>query len=386
MGAGDTFGAEPVAIFFGAEGETVPDPFFGGAGPARTGCCLCSGCFAGCPYGSKNSLDYNYLHLAELGGAEIRPEHRVVRIEPLPDGGYQIDARHPWRRQRYPSVRARKVILAAGVLGTLELLFRARDRDRTLPNVSPRLGQLVRTNSEAITAILSRDSGADLTRGPAISSHFYPDATTRVFQNRLAENENFLRFHYGPLIDGEQPGARARRTIASMLAHPSRVRRVWSARNFTKRASVLVAMQQLDNELAFRYGRLPTAPWRTGLRSMAVPDRQAPTYLPVANRTTRAFANVSGGEPLNMLVESVANKSTTAHILGGAVIAADAAQGVIDTRHKLFGHPGVYVVDASAVPVNLGVNPSLTITALAERFASLIPPADGRRDRVVKSR
>jgi hypothetical protein len=204
------------------------------------------------------------------------------------------------------------------VLGTLELLFRARDRDRTLPNVSPRLGHVVRTNSEAITAILSRDADSDLSRGPAISSHFYPDPSTRIFQNRLADNENFLRFHYGPLIDGERPGSRTRRTIASMLTHPARMLGVWGARNFTNRVSVLVAMQKLDNELAFRYGRLPTAPWRAGLRTAAMPGKAAPTYLPIANQATRAFAQASGGEPLNMLIESVANKSTTAHILGGA--------------------------------------------------------------------
>jgi cholesterol oxidase len=375
MAAGDTFGAEPLAIFFGAEGKSAPDPFFGGEGPPRTGCRLCGGCFAGCPYGSKNSLDYNYLHLAERRGAEIRAEQRVVGIEPLPAGGYAVHTRHPWRRHRYAPLRARRVILAAGVLGTLELLFRARDVDGTLPNVSSRLGQMVRTNSEAISAVLSRDRDADLSRGPAISSHFYPDPSTRIFQNRLAENENFLRFHYGPLIDGERPGPRARRTIASMLAHPTRLLDVWGTRNFTKRASVLVAMQQLDNELAFRYGRLPFAPWRKTLRSTPAHGRQAPTYLPVANEATRTFAKASGGEPLNMLIESVTNKSTTAHILGGAVIGASAAQGVIDTRHEVFDHPGLYVVDASAIPVNLGVNPSLTITALAERFANLIPPA-----------
>jgi cholesterol oxidase len=236
------------------------------------------------------------------------------------------------------------------------------------------LGQVVRTNSEAITSILSRDPDADLTRGPAISSHFYPDPTTHIIQNRLAENQEFLRLYHGPLVDGERPTARALETIALMLAHPARTLRVWGARNFAKRVSVLVVMQHLDNELAFHYGRLPTAPWRAGMRSAAVPGKEAPTYLPVANAATRAFAKASGGEPLNMLVESVANKSITAHILGGAVIGASPQRGVIDSRHELFGHPGVYVVDASAIPVNLGVNPSLTITALAERFASLIPP------------
>jgi cholesterol oxidase len=155
-----------------------------------------------------------------------------------------------------------------------------------------------------------------------------------------------------------------------MLTHPARSLGVWSAPNFTKRTSVLVAMQQLDNELAFRYGRLPTAPWREGLRTVAVPGKRAPTYLPVANRATRAFA-----QKLNLLIESVANKSSAAHILGGAVMGASATQGVIDVRHEVFGHPGLYVVDASAIPVNLGVNPSLTITALAERSANLIPPA-----------
>jgi cholesterol oxidase len=377
MGVGDSFGPVPVAIFFGPEAETVPDPYFDGEGPARTGCRFCGGCLVGCPYGSKNTLDYNYLYLAERRGAEIRPEHQVVRIEPLQGGGYEVHARHPWRRRRHSTLRARKVILAAGVLGTLELLFQSRDVDRTLPNVSPRLGQVVRTNSEAITAILDGDPDADLSRGPGISSDFYPDPITHITQNRYVENEGFMRFYQGPLVDGERPGLRALKTVGQILAHPTRMLRVWGGRNFTKRLSVLTVMQYLDNELAFRYGRLPTAPWRSGLRSVSVPGKEAPTYLPVANEATRKFAEVSGGEPLNMLMESVGGKSITAHILGGAVMGASAEQGVIDTRHEVFGHPGLYVVDASAISANLGVNPSLTITAMAERFASLIPGTGG---------
>jgi cholesterol oxidase len=374
MGAGGTFGPVPVAIFFGPEAETVPDPYFDGEGPARTGCRFCGGCLMGCPYGSKNTLDYNYLYLAERRGAEIRPEHRVVRIEPLAGGGYEVHARHPSRRRRRPAVRARNVILAAGVLGTLELLFRARDVDGTLPNVSRRLGEVVRTNSEAITSVLARDVDADLSRGPAISSDFYPDPKTHITQNRYAENQGFMRFYSGPLVDGVRPGVRALKTVGLMLAHPARTVRVWGARNFTKRVSTLTVMQYMDNELAFRYGRLPLAPWRSGLRSVSVPGKEAPTYLPVANAATRAFAQASGGEPLNMLVESVGNKSITAHILGGAVMGATGDEGVIDVRHEVFGHPGLYVVDASAISANLGVNPSLTITAMTERAMSLIPP------------
>jgi len=375
MGAGETFGPVPVAIFFGPEARSVADPYFGGEGPARTGCRFCGGCLAGCPYGSKNTLDYNYLHLAERRGAEIRPEHRVVRIDPLPGGGYEVRARHPWRRTGQSPVRARNVVVAAGVLGTLELLFRARDRDHTLPNVSRRLGQLVRTNSEAITAILARDPDTDLSRGPAISSDFYPDPTTHITQNRLAVSQEFLRFYHGPLVDGHRPGARARKTIALMFAHPSRTLRIWGSRDFSKRVSVLTVMQHMDNEIAFRFGRLPLAPWRSALRSVAVLGKAAPTYLPVANQATRAFAQASGGEPLNLLPESAGNTSVTAHLLGGAVIAVNGEQGVIDLHHEVFGHPGLYVVDASAISANLGVNPSLTITALAERFASLIPHA-----------
>jgi cholesterol oxidase len=377
MGAGDTYGPVPLAIFFGPEGETVPDPYFEGEGPPRTACRFIGGCLSGCPYGSKNSLDFNYLYLAERRGAEIRPEHQVVRIEPQSGGGYEVHTRHPWKRRRRGTVRARNVIVAAGVLGTLDLLFRARDVDGTLPNISQRLGQVVRTNSEAITAILSRDPDKDLSRGAAISSDFYPDPITHITQNRYADNQNILRLYQGPLVDGKRPVARALKTVGLVLAHPRRTARIWGARNFSKRVSVLTVMQYLDNELAFRFGRLPTAPWRSGLRSASVPGKEAPTYLPVANDATRTFAEASGGDPLNMLVESVGNKSITAHILGGAVMGQSAIQGVIDVRHEVFGHPGLYVVDASAISANLGVNPSLTITALAERFASLIPSADG---------
>jgi cholesterol oxidase len=233
----------------------------------------------------------------------------------------------------------------------------------------------VRTNSEALTSILSRDPDADLTHGPAISSDFYPDPITHITQNRCADNQDFLRLYHGPLVEGERPRARALKTLALLLAKPRRTLRVWGARNFAKRVSVLTVMQYRDNELAFRYGRRRTAPWRSGLRSVSVPGKEAPTYLEVANAATAAFAEVSGGEPLNMLVESVGNKSITAHVLGGAVIGEDSEQGVIDTRHEIFGHPGLYIVDASSIAANLGVNPSLTITAMAERFASLIAPA-----------
>jgi cholesterol oxidase len=271
------------------------------------------------------------------------------------------------------------VVLAAGVLGTLELLFRNRDELGTLPRVSPVLGHRVRTNSEAITAVLADDVDAELdVDGPAVSSDFYPDEHTHVTQNRMAANQGYMRLLLGPLTDGVDPRRRALDTVARIVARPRETWRLLTARHVTRRLAALTVMQHQDNELAFRYARNPLAPWRRGLRSFAVTGRQAPSYLPVANEVTRRFAEAVGGQPLNMLVESVGNRSVTAHILGGCPMGADASQGVIDTDHEVFGHPGLFVADAAAIGANLGVNPSLTITAMAERFASRRPAVEPR--------
>ena len=374
IGGVENFGPVPLAIHFGVEGVTEADPFFGGEGPERTGCRLCGGCLSGCPYGSKNTLDLNYLHLAERRGARIAPEHRVDSIVPLAGGGYELKLSHPWKSSvRRAPVRARQVVLAAGVLGTLELLLRCRDDLGTLPNVSPRLGERVRTNSEAVTVVLDDDPATDLTRGPAISSDFHPDPRTHITQNRYVGGGKFLRAQVGPLVDGDRPGLRALNTVAAILIHPLRSLSAVTGRGFEKRLTALTVMQNVDSELRFELGRSPLRPWKKVLRSKSVAGREAPSYLPVANEATRAFAEISGGSSHNLLVESAGGRSFTAHILGGAVIGETAEEGVIDSGHEVHGHPGLFVADASAIPVNLGVNPSLTITAMAERFAASRP-------------
>ncbi|MCC5950655.1 MAG: GMC family oxidoreductase [Acidimicrobiia bacterium] len=366
QGGGDTFGPVPVAIYFGERGRTVADPFFDGDGPDRTGCHLCGGCLVGCPHGSKNTLDLNYLYLAERRGAEIRPEHRVDALKPLPGGGYEVGI------AGRPPLRARNVVLAGGVLGTLELLYRCRDELGTLPDVSSTLGEVVRTNSEAVTAILDADADADLSVGPTISSHYYPDAHTHITQNRYMGGWH-MRFQLGPLVDGVRPGRRALDTLVAIARRPAAHAKVVAARNFERRLTALTVMQDHDNQVGFRFARSPMRPWRRVLRSGEVRGGKAPSYLPVANDAARAFAASSGGTPLNLLVESVGGVSMTAHILGGASMGADPTEGVIDIDHQVFGHPGLYVVDAAAIPANLGVNPSLTICALAERFAARFP-------------
>lgn len=373
VGAEDSFGPVPLGIYFGeGPGSEHPDPFFGGAGPARRGCVMCGGCLSGCPYGSKNSLDLNYLHLAVRHGADIRVEHRVTGIRPVPGGGYELAV------AGRPPVEAGQVVLAGGVLGTLELLFRCRETLGTLPHVSPMLGRRVRTNSEALTAVLKDDPRADLTRGPSLSSHFNPDEHTHVTQNRYVGGWH-LRFQLGPLVDGHRPGARALATLLAIARHPVAHARVVAARGFERRLTALTVMQSVESELTLELRRPRLAPWRRALRSRAVTGSESPSYLPVANEVTRAFARAAGGRPLNLLVESVGGRSVTAHILGGAVMGTSSEDGVISAGHEVFGHPGLYVADASAIPANLGVNPSLTITAMAERFAASAGAQPGRQ-------
>jgi cholesterol oxidase len=373
MGAGASFDTVPQGIYFGEPGRLSKDPFFDGRGPPRTGCTLCGRCITGCAYGAKNTLDKNYLYLAEALGARIVPERRVTHVEPIP-GGYAVHHRHPWDARSAPGVtRARKVILSGGALGTLEILFASRDRYRTLPALSRALGEHVRTNSEAIVGILAEDPSVDVTRGATISSHFYADDRTHITQNRFPPSYGFMKWYMGPLVDGARPVLRALRTLLHVLLHPIASTRSLRARHWHRRISVLTVMQQADNEIAFDYGRTLFRGFRRGLRSRPGRGGRSPSYLPQANAAARAFALASRGTPLNTWMESVGNLSVTAHVLGGAVIAGGPESGVIDTSHEVFGYPGLYVVDASALPANVGVNPSLTITALAERFAARFP-------------
>ena len=364
LGAGHTYGPVPLGIYFGD--ENTPDPFFGGAGPMRNGCTECGACLAGCAPGAKNTLDKNYLYLAEKNGAQILAEHKATLIEPI-EGGYRVQMVNPLNGTRYPPLTTGKLILSAGVLGTLELLFRSRAAG-TLPHLSPMLGQRVRTNSEAIVASLSKDKRVDISHGPAISSDFHANEHTHITQNRLPPSYWFMKLYSGPLVDGTQPFLRALKVITYFLRHPLestaslRVRKDWH-----KRITLISVMQNLDNQMVFRWSGL----LKKGLKSVSLSGKRVPAYIPEANQAARTYARVSDGVPHNSVLESMFNMSVTAHILGGCPIGVDADSGVIDSNHEVFGYPGLYVMDGSAIPANVGVNPSLTITALAERAMSL---------------
>jgi len=379
LNARDSYGPVTQAIYFGPGTTENPDPFFNGAGPSRKGCIHCSKCATGCAHGAKNSLDKNYLHLAQGLGAQIRAERKVERLEALPgaSGGYRVVLVHPWDKSVPNEVlTARKVIVSAGVVGTLELLMACRDRYRTLPKLSPVLGLHVRTNSESIVPVTSRDAATDVSDGATISSHFFL-GETHITQNRFSPSHRVLRWQTGPLVSDAVPWRRALRTLWAFVAHPldatlgMRAGRKWSIRT-----SLLTVMQTADNQLAFDYGRSPLRGMRWSLRSrIPTGEVRAPAYLPEANRVAQTFAEVSGGVPGNALLETLGNASMTAHVLGGCVMGGSAADGVIDEQHEVFGYPGLYVVDASAIPANVGVNPSLTITAMAERAMARMPAA-----------
>ena len=370
FGAVDTFRATRVGVFFGEAGREVPDPFFGGAGPRRSGCTECGGCMVGCRFNAKNTLDRNYLYLAERAGAQVLPGNKVVDIEEI-DGGYGVTTIRPgrWVRREARSYTANQVVLAAGALGTTRLLLALRERGR-LPRVSPRLGELVRTNSEALLGATAPSAEPDYSRGVAITSSIHPEPRTHIEPVRYPKGSNAMGLLGTLLTDGGGRVPRPVRFLGNAVRHPVQLIRSLSVRRWSERSIILLVMQSYDNSLRLflKRGILGTR-----LRSEQGHGAPNPSYLPIANEAARVAADAMGGVPGSTLNEVLLDVPTTAHILGGASIGADIAAGVVDPYHRVFGHPGLHVVDGAAVGANLGVNPSLTITAMAERATAMWP-------------
>lgn len=381
LGQDHTFRPADTGIFFGPPGQTVPDPYFEGAGPARTGCTHCGGCMVGCRYNAKNTLLKNYLYFAERQGAVVRPEAEVRDIRPLPAGQpdgarYEVLYRRPtaWRPEPPRRVRARNVVLSGGTVGTLRLLFRCRDITRSLPRLSRRLGDIVRTNSEALLGVVSRSRKTNFSEGIAITSIFYADPVTTVEPVRYPVGSDLLRFLGGPMIEA---GGLARRLLASVadaLRRPRDFLRTHVVPGWARRTTILLVMQTEDNQINLRLGRSLLTLGRRGVVSEADPYNPIPSKIPIGHAVAKRFAALTNGIPLTSVNESLLNIPLTAHILGGCPFGRDADEGVIDLDCQVHSYPGLYVVDGATVPANPGVNPSLTITALAEYAMSRIPP------------
>jgi cholesterol oxidase len=369
LGVEDTYHRTQVGVWFGKPGERVPDPYFGGEGPDKVGCTHCGSCMVGCKVGAKNSLDRNYLYLAERNGAEVHPDRQVTSLEALPGGGWRVVTERPgaWFAKREQTFTADQVVLSAGVLGTVKLLLSMRDTG-TLPALSDRLGDVVRTNSEAIVGASAKQADPGLSQGVAITSSIHPDDTTHIEPCRYPPGSNAMGLLSTVLVDGGKGAPRQVKFLRTVARHPVKFLRSMSVRRWSERSIILLVMQSRDNSIALRrHPKLGTLVSRPG------EGEANPSYLPVANDAAREVADMLDGEPWGAWNETLLDAPTTAHILGGCVVGDGVESGVIDPYHRVYGYEGLTVADGSAISANLGVNPSLSITALTERAMSFWP-------------
>ncbi|MCK4942011.1 MAG: GMC family oxidoreductase [Candidatus Aminicenantes bacterium] len=368
------FRSTEVGVFFGEPGVKVPDPYFNGKGPSRTGCGKTGHCMVGCRGDGKNSLDKNYLYLGEQMGLDIISEHQVIDINPAGNGGYVLEAEKVtdlWIRRK-KILKARGVVLAAGVIGTLDLLMKCREKGH-LPDLSPRLGHMVRTNSETLAGLTVKKSKNLKPSGIAITSELQVDENTHIQVLRYPPGSDLLLMLGVPMVDGGTRVPRILKFFWTCLKSPLNTIRVLWPFGKAKKSIILLVMQTLNNYLTLSRRRR----WWSLFRKVIASRNDGwriPNYIPTANQTARKIAEKIDALPQNGINETILNIPMTAHILGGCIMGQDRDSGVIDKYHRVYGYEHLYVVDGSIIPANLGVNPSLTITAMAERAMSHIPP------------
>ncbi len=372
MGKEDLFQQTTVGVYFGEPEVTVPDPYFDGKGPDRTGCVFCGGCMLGCRYNAKNTLDKNYLHLAQNIGAVIQAESEAVGVAPVKaaDGadGYRVKWQSSTKLfKNKGEFTARGIVFAGGVLGTTRLLLKLKSS--SLPRLSDKVGCGVRTNSESLVGITSRDKDAVFSDGVAISSILHTDEHSHVEPVRYSAGSGIWRLLMSPMIKGNNVFVRIIKIIIDLLLHPVNNFKAFTVDDWSAKTQILLFMQTIDSTLRLTRGRF-------GLRSTVDTGDPPSAFIPEAKAIADDYAKIVNGKPMVLLTETVLGIPTTAHILGGAVMGKDAEEGVIDKDNRVFGYENMYVCDGSMISANIGVNPSLTITALSERAMSKIRPKE----------
>jgi cholesterol oxidase len=380
-GRGHTFTRSPVGVNFSQE---AGDPYFGGEGPERAGCTFCGGCFLGCRHNAKNTLDKNYLFFAEKLGAVIYPETEVCDIAWLgqrAEEGYRIvtrsatDSRGQWLGGGKSEVRAKNIVVAAGVMGTLKLLLKMKRRE--FPQISDQLGCQVMTNSEVLLGVTVRDRKANHSEGIAASSSVFPDEYTQIQVDRYPDGSDALAFTMTLMVDGGGRVPRPVRLLWKIIRHPAKFLKMLNPVGWARRSMILVVMQNLQSSLrvALKGNRLVSLP---GAGPMA------PAYIPIANDFARRLARRSNGEPCSNINEVLFNIPSTAHVLGGCRMGESSQDSVLDLQNRLHGYPNIRVCDGSMITTNLGVNPALSIAALAERAMNFVPPKEGAKPRYLR--
>ena len=374
IGRQDSFERATVAVYFGEPGKTVPDPYFGGEGPARTGCIHCGGCMIGCRFDAKNTLDKNYLYLAEKRGVEVRPDTEVVDVVPREGGGFDVRALEGASMfgRAEETYSARNVIFSGGVLGTVDLLLRLKEKG-SLAGLSSRLGDFVRTNSEVLMGVISRDRKVDMSAGVAITSILHTDEHSHLEPVRYPHGSGFFRTLMTPHAPGSNVFARLVAMFRTIVLHPINTLRAFFVSDWARYTMILLYMRTLDGSMRMRLGRNVRTGFGRGLSTELGTGPAPSAAIPEATALAERVAQKIDGFPGSLLTETLLGVPTTAHILGGCVMGESGDTGVIDHRHRVHGYDGLYVIDGSAISANPGVNPSLSICALAERAMTFIP-------------
>ncbi len=373
MGKEDQFQQTTVAVYFGEPDVTVPDPYFNGKGPDRTGCIFCGGCMLGCRFNAKNTLDKNYLHLAQNSGAVIQAESEATDVIPLKsaDGadGYRVKwASSTKLLKSKGEFSAKGIVFSGGVLGTTRLLLKLKAT--SLPRLSDKVGWGVRTNSESLVGVTTRDKDTVFSDGVAISSILHTDENSHVEPVRYSAGSGIWRLLMSPMIKGNNVLVRIFKIILDLFLHPIKNFKAFTVSDWSAKTQILLFMQTIDSTLRLTRGRL-------GLKSTVDSGEPPTAFIPEAKQIADDYAKIVNGKPMVLLTETVLGIPTTAHILGGAVMGKDREEGVIDKDNRVFGYENMYVCDGSMISANIGVNPSLTITALSERAMSKIKPKGG---------